>query len=148
MELLKRGRFETASEDLAIQAVQAKVIMGLGFLCDAENLALARLRNIGIQYVVVRLQVASSLQPALSVNQMAICELEYFVFTLTLCSHNDSVGAHDVGNRALWVDTNRFECVVVAIVVDHGVRVKTWGRTTATARWCSSHRGCCSCRCG
>lgn len=126
VELLKGGRLEAACQDLAIEAVQAKVVVLPGLFGDPHHFALCGLGKVGVNGILARLEVASSLQSALRIDQMPISELEGLLSDATLGSDNDTIGMDNMGNRALRVSTNLIKCMLLVGVSDYSVLVEAW----------------------
>lgn len=128
MELLKRGRFESVSENRARQTVESKVFLDLGVLFDAENGAFDTFGCVTEKCIASRCQTSGRLQPKLSVKQMSGGELESFWGLLSSSAsgtNNHSGGTNDMRNRALGMHANFIERVLLATVGDHGVLVET-----------------------
>ena len=127
MELFKSGRFETAGKDLAIEAVEAKVVVLLALLGDADDLAAGGLGEVGKNSILARLEVAGGLQSTLGVDQMAVSEAKRLLRDAALGLDDDSMSRDNMRDGAFGMDTNLVKGVVFAGVGNHGVRVEAWG---------------------
>ena len=96
VELLKRGRFEAACKNLAVEAIQAKVVVCLCLLANAHHLAFGGFSEVGINGILARLEVASGLKSALRVDEMSIGELKGLFGGATLCGHNNTLSVDDM----------------------------------------------------
>ena len=131
MELLERRRFDARSKNLAAQAVEAKILLRLGLLADGYNRTGSRFLQVRVESVVV-LQVTSSLQTALRVDQMTISEPKRLRLSSTVGCHDNPLGFHNVGNGALRMGANLIKRMLLALVSDHCVDMKARRRAVAS----------------
>ena len=101
MKLLKRGRFESIRENLAVVAIQPEILLLLRLFGHAEHSALRRLFKISINGVHTWFEVDGSLQATLGEDQMTGCQSQVVLFGRALSFDNHTDGTDNVRNGAI-----------------------------------------------
>lgn len=101
MVAAKRGRFESISDDIALEAVEAKVLFLLALVRDASDGARVRLLQVGVENVPLA-QRGGGKQSSSTVDQMVTRDTERSGTTRSV--NLNTIGrSHHVRNVALLV---------------------------------------------
>ena len=123
MEFLKSGRLQSARENLAGVAVQAKVLVRLLFLGDTHDTALRSFANVSVNSVLGG-NGSSRLQATLSVDEVSIGQTKAFLRVTALSSYNDALGLDNVRNATVLVRLKILQRELRAAVRDNSVLVE------------------------